>query len=173
MLNPLKMQKKAAYRIFWNWLKARKVVELVCWLRIGCHVLHVGVVCGDGFGAACVGEEEAARFDEKFIQPLDESDNTGCDNDIAKIIGEFNPGWDTEQDYDGCFKKAVEFAKVILVNHFNAVAGILRATELVKADMEKCDGEVLVLSKFAPWKNAVIDSGYKYVVYPSNRGDCD
>ena len=88
----------------------------------------------------CVGEEEAARFDEKFIQPLDESDNTGCDNDIAKIVGEFNPGWDTEQDYDGCFKKAVEFAKVILVNHFNAVAGILRATELVKADMEKCDG---------------------------------
>ena len=59
---------------------------------------------------------------------------------------------------------------MILVNHFNAVAGLLRATELVKADMEKCDGEVLVLSKFAPWKNAVIDSGYKYVVYPSNRG---
>lgn len=58
------------------------------------------------FGAACVGEEEAARFDEKFIQPLDESDNTGCDNDIAKIIGEFNPGWDTEQDYDGCFKSS-------------------------------------------------------------------
>lgn len=135
----------------------------------GCPYAAFGLLWRE-FGAACVGEEEAARFDEKFIQPLDESDNTGCDNDIAKIIGEFNPGWDTEQDYDGCFKKAVEFAKVILVNHFNAVAGILRATELVKADMEKCDGEVLVLSKFAPWKNAVIDSGYKYVVYPSNRG---
>ena len=108
------------------------------------------------FGAACVGEEEAARFDEKFIQPLDESDNTGCDNDIAKIIGEFNPGWDTEQDYDGCFKKAVEFAKVILVNHFNAVAGILRATELVKADMEKCDGEVLDINMLSIRQTEVV-----------------
>ena len=67
-------------------------------------------------------------------------------------------------------QKAVEFAKVILVNHFNAVAGVLRAAELVKADMEKCDGEILILSKFVPWKSVVIDSGYKYVVYPSNRG---
>ena len=36
--------------------------------------------------------------------------------------------------------------------------------------MEKCDGEILILSKFVPWKSVVIDSGYKYVVYPSNRG---
>ena len=36
-----------------------------------------------------IGEEEAVHFDEKFIQLLDESDNTGCDNMLAKVIGEF------------------------------------------------------------------------------------
>ena len=135
----------------------------------GCPYAAFGLLWRE-FGVQCVGEEEAIRFDEKFIQPLDESDNTGCPNDLAKIISEFNPGWDSEQDYDGCFNKAVEFAKIILVNHFNSVAGIVRAAEIVKADMEKSDGEVLVLSKFVPWKSVVIDSGYKYVVYPSNRG---
>ena len=51
----------------------------------GCPYAAFGLLWRE-FGAQCIGEEEALRFDEKFIQPLDESDNTGCDNDIAKII---------------------------------------------------------------------------------------
>ena len=39
-------------------------------------------------------EAEAARFDEKFVQPLDEDDNTGSGNAIAGLIGLFNPAWD-------------------------------------------------------------------------------
>ncbi len=122
------------------------------------------------YGEALVGEEEAERFDEKFVQPLDESDNTGKDNALARIIDEFNPGWDSEEEFDDCFWRAVSFAKQILENHFKAVEGLVRANDIVCADMEKSDGTILILSRFAPWKYVVVGSTYQFVVYPSNRG---
>lgn len=122
------------------------------------------------FGKEILGEEEALRFDERFIQPLDESDNTGCDNLLAEIITQFNPGWDSDASYDACFWKAVEFAKQILENHFASVQGIARAKEVVCRAMEKSNGKILVLPCYAPWKSVVIGSSYQVVVYPSNRG---
>ena len=135
----------------------------------GCPYAAFGLLWRE-FGVLCVGEEEAAYFDEHFIQPLDESDNTGCSNMIAKIVDEFNPSWDSQDDYDDCFFKAVDFAQNILVNHFNSVAGIYRAKELVQQAMADSDGKILILPKFAPWKGEVVGSSYIFAVYPSNRG---
>lgn len=101
---------------------------------------------------------------------MDESDNTGKSNVLATIIDEFNPGWDSGEEYDSCFWKAVGFAKLVLENHFKAVAGIYRAKTLVDKAMEECDGDVLVLPEFAPWKGEAAGSSYKFVVYPSSRG---
>lgn len=135
----------------------------------GCPYAAFGLIWRE-FGAYYVGEEEAARFDARFIQPLDESDNTGKDNLLADIIDEFNPGWDADESYDKCFWQAVDFAKQILDNHFKSIAGIERARSLVEKAMSECDGTVLVLPKFAPWKGVVAGSSYKFVVYPSSRG---
>jgi len=122
------------------------------------------------FGGAYIGREEAAKFDLKFVQPLDETDNTGKDNLLATIIDEFNPGWDSEEQYDDCFWKAVDFAKQILGNHFKSVAGTTRARDIIRKAMAEGDGTVLVLDKFMPWKGVVAGSTYKFVVYPSSRG---
>lgn len=135
----------------------------------GCPYAAFGLIWRT-YGAAFVGEEEAQRFDEHFIQPLDESDNTGCSNTLAKIIDEFNPGWDSDEPYDDCFWKAVDLAEIVLRNHFRSVEGLKRAGAIVKKAMEEGDGKVLVLSTFAPWKREVIGSSYQFVVYPSNRG---
>ncbi|MCX4325883.1 MAG: MYG1 family protein [Lachnospiraceae bacterium] len=135
----------------------------------GCPYAAFGLIWRE-FGAAYIGEEEAARFDRDFVQPLDESDNTGKSNTLATIIDEFNPGWDSGEEYDACFWRAADFAKIILENHFNAVAGIYRAKELIKKAMEECDGSVLILPEFAPWKSMAAGSSYKFVVYPSSRG---
>ncbi len=135
----------------------------------GCPYAAFGLVWRE-FGAEYIGTEEAERFDRDFIQPLDESDNTGKTNILADIIDEFNPGWDSGEDYDKCFWKAVDFAKLVLENHFSAVAGVYRAKTLVNEAMEECDGNVLVLPQFAPWKGEAIGSSYKFVVYPSSRG---
>lgn len=135
----------------------------------GCPYAAFGLIWR-AYGADFVGEEEALRFDEHFVQPLDESDNTGCENAIAKIIDEFNPGWDSETPYDDCFWKAVDMAEIILRNHFEAVEGIQRGKVLVQQAMEESDGRILVLSVYVPWKKEVIGSTYQFVVYPSNRG---
>lgn len=135
----------------------------------GCPYAAFGLLWR-AFGSDFAGEEEALHFDEKFIQPLDESDNTGCDNMLAKIIGEFNPGWDSEKSYDDCFWKAVAMAETILRNHFESIAGIQRGRVIVQQAMKESDGEILVLSVYAPWKREVIGSGYQFVIYPSNRG---
>ena len=135
----------------------------------GCPYAAFGLVWR-AFGADFLGQEEAAVFDEKFIQPLDESDNTGCDNMLATIIGEFNPGWDSGMPYDVCFHKAVKVAEVILRNHFRSVEGAKRGQEIVRSAMEACDGRILILEPYVPWKKEVIGSSYQFVVYSSNRG---
>ena len=50
-------------------------------------------------GAGCLpaqAAKEAARFDEGFIQALDHSDNTGYQNQLADVISDFNPSWDSD-----------------------------------------------------------------------------
>lgn len=43
-----------------------------------------------------LGEELAEKMDESFIQPLDINDNTGEKNELATLIGNFNPPWDAK-----------------------------------------------------------------------------
>lgn len=122
------------------------------------------------FGEEILGKEDADRFDEDFIAPLDESDNVGCSNVLAKIIAEFNPGWDSTEEPDTAFFRAVEVAKEILTNHFKAVQGIKRAEKLVTKAIHECDGRILILPQFAPWKELAIRNKYLMVIFPSNRG---
>ena len=135
----------------------------------GCPYAAFGLIWRE-YGSLIFDEEEVKRFDLSFVQPLDESDNTGSDNTLADIIDEFNPNWDSDESYDDCFFRAVDFAKQILENHFKAVKGVMRAKALVDKAMEDCDGSILILPEFAPWKNVVVGSTYKFVVYPSIRG---
>ena len=51
-------------------------------------------------GGAILGEELAAEFDEAFVQPLDNNDNTGEKNELATLIGNFNPAWDAQGGND-------------------------------------------------------------------------
>ena len=45
----------------------------------------------EDLGAEILGEELAEKFDEAFVQPLDNNDNTGEKNELATLIGNFNP----------------------------------------------------------------------------------
>ena len=113
---------------------------------------------------------EARRMDEKFIQPLDEDDNTGRGNPVAAIIGTFNPSWDSEESAERCFEEAVEFAVVILQKRIDSVTSIQRATTLVEAALEASENNIVVLPKFAPWKMTLAGSAAEFVAYPSQRG---
>lgn len=121
-------------------------------------------------GDPALAEEEAVRFDEKFIQSLDEDDNRGTGSQIAGVIGSFNPSWDSEESPDDCFWRAVDFATVIFQNRLNNIFSVQRAKALVQAALEKAEDHIVILPRFAPWKSVLEGTGTDFVVYPSQRG---
>lgn len=114
--------------------------------------------------------KEAARFDERFVQPLDEDDNTGCGSPIAAVVGTFNPSWDSEESADQCFEEAAAFASVILKKRLNSIMSINRARKLVETALLESKDNIVILPKFAPWRMVLLPSDSTFVIYPSQRG---
>lgn len=121
-------------------------------------------------GPALVGEKEAKRFDDGFVKPLDEDDNTGCGNQLANLIAAYNPRWDEEKDEDACFEEAVAVAQDLLSHKLESIRAITRAEAEVRGALAKAKGGIVELKRFAPWKQYLIPSRAKFVVYPSQRG---
>ena len=110
------------------------------------------------------------NFDENFIQPLDFSDNNGEKNSICSIISSFNPEWNSSKNLDDAFAEAVDFAKIILENIFRRKKAELMADIIVEEAYEKSDKVAVFLDCYAPWKNVLMPTDVKFVVFPSNRG---
>ncbi|MEG1011838.1 MAG: MYG1 family protein [Ruthenibacterium sp.] len=122
-------------------------------------------------GASLVGAEQAARVDQHFIQPLDADDNTGCGNQLAQLIGAYNPAWDSEEQPDECFAAAVAVAKDLLGHKLESLRSIARAADEVNAALAKRKDGIVRLARYAPWKQQLIPAkDALFVVYPSQRG---
>ena len=112
-------------------------------------------------GTEILGEELAAKFDESFIQPLDINDNTGEKNELATLIGNFNPSWDVENGENEAFSRAVQTAGMILVNMFEKYKGNERAEKRVEEILAAHNSSVLSGEK------SEIEA---FMIFPSNRG---
>lgn len=123
-------------------------------------------------------------IDRDIIQGIDAIDNgkmpksdIGCKlMTISGAISGFNPNWDSTQDSDEAFLKAVEFASVILDNALAKVVGKAKAEAIVKEAIDRTEGPVMVLNRFVPWQEFIFVSENPkaheilFVVFPSNRG---
>ena len=94
-------------------------------------------------GPALVGEKEAKRFDDGFVKPLDEN---------------------------ACFEEAVAVAQDLLGHKLESIRAITRAEAEVRGALVRSKGGIVELKRFAPWKQYLIPSRAKFVVYPSQRG---
>ena len=121
-------------------------------------------------GAQLVGAHQARLLDENFVQPLDLNDNTGEQNSLADAIGSFNPVWDSGEDSDACFWRAVPFAKQVLENEIAAANAVNRADETVQNAYKNSKDGIVVLPDYMPWKNGLYKTDALFVVYPSQRG---
>ena len=133
-------------------------------------------------GVEILGKELAQKFDESFVQPQDNNDNTGEKNELASLIGNFNPTWDAEGSNDEAFFQAVSVAGMILENKFDRYRGNERADKRVEEiyerhmqafhDREKhCeDARILILPEFVPCQKFLSETPIAFVVFPSNRG---
>ncbi len=121
-------------------------------------------------GAGLIGPADARRFDESFVQPLDEDDNTGRGNQLATVIAAYNPRWDGDEKPDDCFAEAVALAVEILSHKFETIRSVQRAADEVNEALKNMKRRIVRLSRFAPWKQQLIPSKARFVVYPSPRG---
>lgn len=126
----------------------------------------------EALGADILGEELAAKFDESFVQPLDNNDNTGEKNELATLIGNFNPSWDAKGGTDEAFFEAVGVAGMILENKFERYRGNERADKRVEEVLRTHDPDsrILVLPEFIPCQKALSETDIAFVIFPSNRG---
>lgn len=122
------------------------------------------------YGTEILDTEEAAKFDESFVQPLDLSDNTGSKNEIAEIVSLFNPTWDSKLDANTCFLEAMNFALTLLKKKFERIKSVGRAEVIVREALNHATNQIAVLSVGAPWKQLIIGTDIDFVVYPSERG---
>lgn len=133
-------------------------------------------------GAEILGEELAQKFDESFVQPLDNNDNTGEKNELATLIGNFNPTWDAQGGNDEAFFQAVSVAGMILENKFERYLGNERADKRVEEILEehqkailsgeksKEEARILILPEFVPCQKCLSETDIAFVIFPSNRG---
>lgn len=109
----------------------------------------------------------AARFDEKFVQPLDLNDNTGEKNELASMIGMFNPVWDDNSGSDAAFLEAVAVAGRILKHKWERFRADERAEQQFAALLAEhrkriaaekkagtMDEKILILSEFFHVRNS-------------------
>lgn len=125
-------------------------------------------------GKEILGEELAKTFDEDFVQPLDNNDNTGEKNELASLIGSFNPSWDENGGTDEAFFRAVSVAGMILENKFARYLGNERADKRIEEVLETRDqtgdSRILVLPEFIPCQKRLSETEVAFVIFPSNRG---
>ena len=123
-------------------------------------------------GKEILSEELAEKMDESFIQPLDINDNTGEKNELATLIGNFNPPWDAKGGSDEAFFQAVSVAGMILENKFERYRGNARADQRVEQVLEEHNPKdrILVLPEFIPCQKALAETEIAFVIFPSNRG---
>ena len=133
-------------------------------------------------GAEILGEELAQKFDESFVQPLDNNDNTGEKNELATLIGNFNPTWDAQGGNDEAFFQAVSVAGMILENKFERYLGNERADKRVEEILEehqkailsgeksKEEARILIFPEFVPCQKRLSETDIAFVIFPSNRG---
>lgn len=136
----------------------------------------------EALGEDILGEELAEKFDQSFVQPLDNNDNTGEKNELASLIGNFNPGWDSPGNNDQAFFQAVSVAGMILENKFERYRGneradkrieeILKEHELAISSGKKSveESKILILPEFVPCQKRLSETEIAFVIFPSNRG---
>ena len=128
----------------------------------------------EDLGCEILGDELAEKFDEAFVQPLDNNDNTGEKNELASLIGSFNPSWDENGGTDEAFFRAVSVAGMILENKFARYLGNERADKQIEEVLETRDqtgdSRILVLPEFIPCQKRLSETEVAFVIFPSNRG---
>ncbi len=122
------------------------------------------------YGTYFLPQKAADSFDAKFVQPLDIDDNKGTGNVLAGLIGAYNPTWDSEEDENKAFFKAVDIAESLLLHKMESLAAMERGHDVVRKALSEMKNGVVELVQYVPWKPVLVESDAEFVIFPSMRG---
>ncbi len=126
-------------------------------------------------------EEVYTYFENDFVMAIDAIDNgmfpkiDACYKvkTISDAIKLFNPGYQSMEDSNTNFLKAVSFAKTLFERELVSVVGKVKAREKVLAILKKTEGPLLILDEFMPYEEVILSSvegkNILFVLFPSNR----
>ena len=123
-------------------------------------------------------------IDKRVIQGIDAIDNyvmppvdyPAQPMSISKAISNFNPTWNSDENVNEAFVRAVRFAETIFDNMVKSAEARVEAQDIISAAIENSCNHIMVLEPFAPWFEFLYSSTnpkaqeIDFVVYPSNRG---
>ncbi len=123
-------------------------------------------------------------LDSEFVQFVDSIDNGQLNFDkieipvvtVSDIIGNYNPNWNEDNDYDSCFLEAFEIAEKIWNQKVKSVLSKLEAKEFIEVAIDESSEAYIILNQYMPYQDFVINSKNPkakeilYAIYPSNRG---
>lgn len=123
------------------------------------------------------------RFDKNFVQFIDAGDNGQIPFEnidikletLSDVIEGFNPNWNEDVDSDIKFMEAINIARAIFDNKIQSIIAKCSAKMLVEEAIEKSQNGILILDKFMPYQEFVLESNNPkakdilYAVFKSNR----
>ncbi len=122
------------------------------------------------FAPSMYGEYVYKSIDEKFIEHLDLSDNTGIEDTLATAIDAFNPK-SANASGDKEFNMAVDFAKIVLEGLINKAIMYEKDYNIVK-DIYKSskDKNIIILDKHYHFHDYLPKTDALFVIFPNKRG---
>ena len=122
-------------------------------------------------------------MDKKIFQGIDAVDNGTMPRvdypayslGISQIISSFNPTWDSDENVNEAFVKAVLFCETVFDNEFKGLVAKEIAKKIIEEEIQNIEGHIMILKKYVPWREIHWSKNEKasdiwFVVYPSNRG---
>ena len=116
----------------------------------------------------------AIDADDNGIFPKIETDGTYKIKTLPNIIKLFNPSYQSEDDSNEQFIKAVAFAKIILQEEIKNIIGKTKAKYKVIEHYNKTENNILLLDEYMPYEETLLTidelKRIDFVIFPSNRG---
>ncbi len=126
-------------------------------------------------------EEVFERFDKDLVEQIDADDNgifpkidSQCKvKTLSGVIDLFNPGYDSNENESEQFKKAVLFAKEIIIEELSNIIGKVKAKKKVTDIIKNNKSAILVLEEYVPYLETLLEldkeETIKLAIFPSNR----
>ncbi len=120
-----------------------------------------------------------------IVQDIDSGDNGQADKEklydfeaygVADFVDLFNSNWNEEDRQNDFFIDVVYYMKVLFEKLITRINSKIEAKEIIERSIENSTDQVIVLDKYLPWKDLVLESenpkskDLLYIIFPSNRG---